>query len=289
MDRRSEGVSFDISYAKGPEDESGHYHAIARDAQGKYVLAVVSGHTHTIDQDALNRAVLALVTKDKGDPTMEPTKENLEAAEAALKAANAVIALEPVERAHFNGLDEDAKKAFILKSADDRKAVIDAAAKAETDADPVEYTTSDGVEIRKSAGVAVITALKSNDELRKENADLRKDREQEALEKRAGDELEFLPGDIKTRAAMLKAIDGIADESQRKAAHNTLKAQNEAMAEAFKTVGHSGGQSEPGSPDEELDKLAKAHAKEKNLSEAVAYTEILKTEQGKKLYADSVN
>ena len=171
----------------------------------------------------------------------------------------------------------------------DRKADIDAVTKAKTDSDPVEYTTSDGVEIRKSAGVAVITALKSNDELRKENADLRKDREQEALEKRAASELKYLPGDVKTRAAMLKAIDGIEDESQRTAAHNALKAQNAAMAEAFKTRGHSGGQSEPGSPEEELDKLAKAHAEKKNVSEAVAYTEVLKTEQGRELYAKSVN
>ena len=88
---------------------------------------------------------------------------------------------------------------------------------------------------------------------------------------------------------MLKAVDGIEDEAQRKAAHNALKAQNEAMAEAFKTRGHGGGQSEPGSPDEELDNLAKAHAEKKNVSKAVAYDAVLKTEQGQELYAKSVN
>ena len=290
VDRRSDGVSFDVSFAKGPEDENGHYHAIARNAQGQYVLAVVSGHTHTIDQDALNRAVLALVTKHKGDLTMpndtEPTKETLA---EALKVANAVIALKAIEREHFNGLDEDAKKKFLTKSADDRKAEIDAAKLAKTDSDPVEYTTTDGVEIRKSAGVALITALKSNDDMRKENAELRKQRKQETLEKRAETDLKYLPGDIKTRAAMLKAIDGIEDEDQRKAAHNTLKAQNEAMAEAFKTRGHVGGQSEPGSPDEELQGLAKAYAEKNNVSEAVAEAEVLKTAQGQELYAKSVN
>ena len=140
----------------------------------------------------------------------DPTKETLA---EALKVANAVIALKADEREHFNTLDEDAKKKFILKSADDRKADIDAVTKAKTDSDPVEYTTTDGVEIRKSAGVAVITALKSNDELRKENAELRKQREQETLEKRAETDLKYLPGDVKVRAAMLKAVDGIEDEA----------------------------------------------------------------------------
>ena len=290
VDRSDNETSFHISYAKGVEEESAHDHPIARNAQGQYVLGVVSGHTHTIDQEAMNSAILALVTKDKGDLTMpnenEPTKETLE---LALKAANAVIALEPAERVHFNALDEDAKKKFLGKSADDRKAVITAAKQAKTDSDPVAYTTTAGVEIRKSAGVALITALKSNDELRNETAELRKEREQEALEKRAATDLKYLPGDVKVRAAMLKAVDGIEDETQRTAAHNALKAQNTAMAEAFKTNGHIGGQSEPGSPDEELNKLAKAHAKEKNVSEAAAYDEVMKTEQGAELYNKSVN
>ena len=290
VDRRDNAVAFYVSWAQGPEDENGHSHPIVRNAQGQYELGVVSGHTHTIDQEGIASAVLALVTKDKGDSTMpndnDPTKETLA---EALKVANAVIALKADERAHFDTLDEDAKKNFILKSADDRKADIDAVKQAKTDSDPVEYTTADGVEIRKSAGVALITALKSNDDMRKENAELRKQREQETLEKRAETDLKYLPGDVKVRAAMLKAVDGIEDETQRTAAHNALKAQNKAMAEAFKTQGHVGGQSEPGSPDEELHNLAKAYAKDKNVSEAVAESEVLKTAQGQELYNKSVN
>ena len=117
----------------------------------------------------------------------DPTKETLA---EALKVANAIIKLNGIERQHFDTLDEEAKKKFILKSADDRKAAMDAVKQAKTDADPVEYVTTDGVEIRKSAGVALITALKSNDDMRKENTELRKQREQESLEKRAESELE---------------------------------------------------------------------------------------------------
>ena len=282
VERRDNETSFHVSYTKGLEDESHHDHPIARNAQGQYVLGKVSGHTHTIDQEAMGSAILALVTKDKGDLIMpndnDPTKETLA---EALKVANAIIKLNGIERKHFDTLDEEAKKKFILKSADDRKAAIDAVTKAKTDSDPVEYTTTDGVEIRKSAGVPLITALKSNDELRKETVGLRKEREQDALEKRAESDLKYLPGDVKVRASLLKAVDSIEDEAQRKAAHNALKAQNEAMAAAFKTSGHTGGQTEPGSPEEELDQLAKAHAEKKNVSEAVAYTEVLKPRRGR--------
>ena len=60
----------------------------------------------------------------------DPTKETLA---EALKVANAVIALKAAERLHFETLDEDAKKTFILKSADDRKADIDAVKQAKTE------------------------------------------------------------------------------------------------------------------------------------------------------------
>ena len=150
------------------------------------------------------------------------------------------------------------------------------------------YTTADGVALRKSAGEAFIAMAKSNDAIRKENDALRKQREQDALEKRAQDELAHLPGDLKTRAAMLKAIDGIEDEAQREAAQNALRAQNEAMSKAFETHGH-GGQPEPGSPEEELDRLAKAQAEKDGTPFAAAYAKVLVSNVGQELYAKTVN
>ena len=155
VDRRSDGISFDISYAKGPEDESGHYHPIARDAQGQYELGVVSGHTHAIDQELMGRVILALVTKDKGAPTMEHTKETLE---AALKAANAVIALTLDERQYFNGLDDaDAQKKFLAKSADDRKTVIEAATKAKKRI-PIPWSTRPAMASRSASRRACLSS-----------------------------------------------------------------------------------------------------------------------------------
>lgn len=216
----------------------------------------------------------------------EPTVEDLQ---AQLARATTLAELSDAEKTHLATLKGDEAKAFLAKSAEDRKAEVEKVAKAAQDDDPVAYTTTDGIDIRKSAGEAFIAIAKSNDALRKDNVELRDAREQDALEKRAETELKHLPGDVKTRAAMLKAIDGIDDKAQREAAMNALKAQNEAMATAFTTAGH-GGTPAPGSADDELDKLAKAH-QEKNpkLTYEAAYAEVTKTERGGELYAKVIN
>ena len=290
-------IAYYVSYASGPDDEAGHSHPLARSDSG-YVLGIVAGHTHAIDQESMSRAVLALMTKanvGKGEETMtdktekatdtQPTVEELQ---ARLARTQAVVALNTKERTHFDALPEEAQTAFLAKSADDRKAEIEAVAKAEQDADPVVYKTDAGVELRKSAGEALIEMAKANDRILCENAGLRKEREQDALVKRAEAELQHLPGDVKTRAAVLKAIDGIEDAAQREAAHNALKAQDGALAKAFETRGH-GGQPEPGSPDDQLDKLAKAHAEKEGVSYQAAYADVLTSTEGRALYAKTVN
>lgn len=104
------------------------------------------------------------------------------------------------------------------------------------DEDPVEYTTIDGIELRKSAGAAFISMAKSNDDLRKRLDKSEGDRSQDRLEKRAEEVLAHLPGSVTDRAAMLKAIDGIEDPSQREAAMSALKAQNESMSKASRRM-----------------------------------------------------
>ena len=285
-------LSIYVGYAAGNgEYDTGHYHAIVRNSDGTYTLSVVAGHTHTVDQGDMSQAVLALLAKNKkeGDTMADkPLETQLKEAQDLLKVANAVIVLKAEERTHFDKLDEEGKKKFLVKSGDDRKAEIAAAEKAVTDSDPVVYTTMDGVELRKSAGEALLAMAKSNDTIRKENQELRDKTDQDALEKRAEKELKYMPGDLATRAAMLKAIDGIEDSAQREAAHNALKAQNESMSDAFKTHGH-GGQADPGSPQSELDTLSKSYAVEHKVSEAVAFTKVLETEKGKELYSKTLN
>ena len=257
-------------------------------------------HTVRFNTSELEAIIRREVTKLKGDEAMaEETKTDTDrldaedqptvaALQAQLARAQAVVALAAEERAHFDALPEDARTAFLAKSADGRRTELDAAVKAAADADPVVYTTADGVALRKSAGEAFIALAKSNDSLRKEADALRAEREAERLEKRAEFELGHLPGDLKTRAAMLKAIGGIEDESLREAAHDALKAQNEAMSKAFETRGH-GGEPSPGSPDDQLDKLAKAHAEKQGVSYQAAYADVLTSAEGRALYAKIVN
>ncbi len=295
-------VSVSMSYASGPEDEAGHYHPIVKEPDGDgYVLGVVAGHAHVVNQEDMNRAVLALLspttkTSKEGDQVMtdetkkaegnEPMVEDLQ---KQLDRANSIVALGSEERAYFDTLKgETAQDAFLAKSADERQAEVETVAKAKQDADPVLYTTADGVELRKSVGAALIAMAKSNDAIRKENEALRQQRDRDALEKRAEEEFSHLPGDVKTRASMLKAVEGIPDEAQREAALNALKAQNDALAKAFETHG-VGGQPAQGSADSELNQLAKDLAEKENTSFEKAYAQVLGTEQGKKLYAETVN
>ena len=280
-------LSVYITHANGVDDEVSHNHALALQ-DGGYALATVAGHTHTIDQTAMASALLALTTKgagampkDESEQTEnDDTKSTVEELGKRLYRANRIVSLEAAARKYFDGLEATAQDTYLAKSADDRQAEISAARKAAEGTDPVEYTTSDGVEIRKSAGTAVLAAVKKADEISQENAVLKAEREQDRLEKRATDELAYLPGDVTTRAAMLKAIDGIEDEAHREAAHAALKAQNEAMASAFKTHG-VGGQAEPGSPEDGLDKMATDYANEHDITFEAAYNKVIDTPKGK--------
>ena len=289
---RSNGrLSVYVTYAKGPDDETSHSHAIARSADGLYMLATDAGHTHSIDQAAMAQALIALTTKGQtpmADGTQKTDdKPTVEDVQKQLAHTQAIVALSADERAHFDGLETEAQDAFLTKSADDRCAEIEAAAKAKQDEDPVVYTTAKGVALRKSAGELAIGQAREIDEQAGKLAKYEAEREQATLEKRADDELPHLPGTVEVRAAMLKQVDAIEDDDTREAAHQALKANNDAMAKAFETHG-GGGEPEPGSPDEQLEKMAKAHAEEHEVSEAAAMAKVMHTPKGQALYKASV-
>ena len=295
VDRYEDKSTFRVTAAIAPDADHSHDHPIARSSDGQYVLGMVAGHTHEIDQESMSRAVLALMTKSEGDETMtdeahkganvQPTLEELQ---AQLTRAHAVVGLTSEERSHFDALPEEARTAFLAKSASDRGNEMKAVAKADPANDPVVYKTADGVALRKSAGEALIEMAKRTDAIAKENADLRAEREQNALEKRAEAEIPHLPGDVKAHAVMLKAIDGIEDDAQRETARKALKVADAAMSAAFKANGH-GGQPPPGTADDALDGLAKAQAKEHGGSYEAAYADVLKSAEGRALYAETLN
>lgn len=216
-----------------------------------------------------------------------PTVESLQ---AELATAKSVAALSDVAKAHYNNLEDDAAGVFLAKSVEVQNIELAGIAKAALDSDPVVYKTMDGLELRKSDGASLLAMAKSNDVIRKENAELKKTQDQASLEKRTEELLPHLPGDLATRAVMLKSIEGIEDETQREAALCSLKAQNESLSKAVETYGHAGGTPAAGSPDAELETLVKAYVKANpDVSEPQAYDAVLKTAAGEALYAKSLN
>ena len=230
--------------------------------------------------------------QNDGDNTMSESIKDLQKKleEQAAKTARfeSIIVLTPDHRAYFDGLNAKKQDAFLAKSEDERSSEIEAVQKATTDDDPVVYTTMDGMDIRKSAGEAVVVALKASDEIRKENAVLKGQREQDRLEKAASETLSNLPGDLAVRASVLKAVEGIENEEHRDGAMELLKAGNEAIKAAFETVGVRG-QPKAGSPDDRMEKMVKDYAKEHKVTEAEATLALAKTAEYRELYAQSVS
>lgn len=275
-----------VDYSSDTDGDS-HTHPVATNTMD---IGTSIGHTHEIEGAALLAAELQkaggdckMTTKNDDQTTDEPTV-TLESLTAENARLNSILGLSTEERAHFDALPEEMRTSFLGKSAADRQAEI----VAKNAADPVVYTTIDGVEIRKSAGDAMLSLAKSNDALRKSNDDLVKAQEQATLEKRAETELSHIPGDIQTRAAMLKSIEGITDETLRQNAMSALRSQNEIGKSAFTTIGSMGGSFEAGSAEESLDKLAKGIMEKENIEYAVAYSKAMTSAEGRELYAKSV-
>jgi hypothetical protein len=213
---------------------------------------------------------------DEGEPTMaEPTTEQrLAAAEAENATLKAVNEMTPEHRAHYDGidkaLDDDAATAFLKADAKTRDAIV-SKAKADADAetaksqgdDPVVFTSDDGTEYRKSDDPRLVKMAQDRDADRKESIRLQKAAEDADLTKRAEGDLASFPGDLAVRKAILKAVDGIKDDTVRVAAHDALKAQNAKMAPAFQTIGASGApvqkSDDAAGAEAQLDELAKKY------------------------------
>lgn len=200
-------------------------------------------------------------------------------------------ALDAPARAHYDALDSDEDRdAFLKLDASGRATELEKAA----GVDPVVYTTLDGIDIRKSAGSVMLAMAKGRDEDRRELAKATAQTEDVELEKRAGTELGNVGGELQGKKALLKAVDGIADEPTRASALAVLKAANVAAKGAFVRKGsgaESGPSSEPSSNGPEmseseakLDEMAKALAKDKSITFEKAYTEVIQTEEGQELY-----
>jgi hypothetical protein len=211
-------------------------------------------------------------------------EKRVQALEAELAKANALCALTDSEKAHYGKLDESGKVAFLKLSVDQRKSEVGKA----NDSDPVVYKDADGNEYRKSDDQRVIDAAKRADAAFAA-ARLANDRAERAqLEKRADEVLKHLPGDQNAKCALLKAVDGIADEALRTKCNEMLKANGEKLAEAFQARGSEGSPVEKNA-DNQIEEMAKKYAETNKVDIVKARVAVLHTPEGRALYAKTIS
>jgi hypothetical protein len=173
--------------------------------------------------------------------------------------------------------DLEKQIADLTKRATDAEAKAADLVKAAEIAKSDETFTAEGTTIRKSeVGEGTFKLLKSQHE-RLELGD---------FEKRAAAEVPNLPGEAITKAKALRAVAKM-DKDTADALTAMLKAGNEAMKKAFTPIGSDAGRSFSKAEDE-LTSLAKAHAEKHNVSFAKAYDAVLKTDEGRRLYSETL-
>jgi hypothetical protein len=277
----------------GVEEGGWHSHPWIRDG-GVVVIGEVANHTHEIAQTSA--AVSSRLVVTANSTTAQPTSKVASMDEIAslkkqLAAALALASMTDAQKAHRATLTGATVDVFdAMTPADRENAVV--AAKA---ADAVVYTTSDGLEIRKSHGEVTLQLAKRADEATKIAKAERDAREAVELAKRADATLASFAKDA--RVPLLRAVEAIADEAVRKTAVEALKAADAAIGETMRAHGHNpghartvdgadfGAASASGNAGVDLANFVEKFAADNKIAdENEAMERALKTSEGKRLY-----
>lgn len=178
-------------------------------------------------RESTRTAPVVKVTNNSQENTveLEALKKQLAESLARIAHLQKMASLTDAQRAHHGNLGASDAEAFLAKSVADRDGDVSKALAA----DPVVYTTADGIEIRKSAGDLMVTLAKRADDAHKIALSEIGKREDVELAKRADVEIGKLGGTIDARKDVLKAIDGISDAPRRTAALAVVKSGAAAM------------------------------------------------------------
>jgi hypothetical protein len=200
----------------------------------------------------------------KGDLSMSDQEKRLEELEAANKR------LEASRDALVKSLETEG---YVVQIADE--AVTVEKRKAE------DYIEVSGEAVLKSALPASVLAMISKQA--GELAEVTKKLEAEELVKRVSAEIPHLSGAPAMKGAVLKAVDAIADDEVRKAAHAMLKGANTLASKLTREFGTV-------APEEtdamsELNKMAEDYAVEKKVTFAKAFADVTRTGRGAELFA----
>lgn len=139
-----------------------------------------------------------------------------------------IVILSPAQYALYQKLSPADQDAFVAKASADRDAQVAAALAADA---PIWKGELSGVEVRASDGALALQLAKQNEDSAKRQRDTentlateRAARELEQLRTRAKTELAGMAGSDDVHVAILRAIDGIADEKVRTDAKTALAA-----------------------------------------------------------------
>ena len=202
------------------------------------------------------------------------------------------IVLTEAQHAHYSKLSGEAAESFLAKSFDEREGVLADIAKS----DPVVFKGDlTGVEVRKSQGELALKLAQSLEATEKRARDAsamaeveKSARELTELKKRAAETMPNLAGSDDVHCAILKAVESIADEKLRGEAITALKAANDAAKSREKAPGFGGTDPEAESAVTKLDALTAKHMADHKVDRPTARVEVMKTAEGKRLYAESV-
>jgi hypothetical protein len=232
------------------------------------------------DVDAIDKSTRP---NDLPEPVLTPEKP-------AMADTTKIVILTEAQSALHAKLSADEQTAFLAKSSAERDALVAAALAA----DPIVYKTKGGVEIRKSHGDVALMLAKQGDataeamavqaQLLAESQTAQANR---VLAARAREEIGALGGTDEAKIAALRAIDSIADATQRAAVVEMLRGANAFALEAGKAKG-GGAPPEPkaDSPEAKIEALAVKIATEQKVPLATARALVFDTEEGAKLYRD---
>ena len=263
--------------------------AVADDESDRDDAAVIAAR----DESTREPPIVKVNPVPKEHAQMPKTEAEIIALEKRAERAEKLATLTTGQRAHFDALADTDRDSFLAKSHKDRNADIQAA----IDADEVIYKTTSGQEIRKSDGPRAAEFAKRADENEKamkeglgEIAKAREAAQTATLAKRAGAEIGFLKGTEADKVALLRAIDGIADEETKKRVTEMVKGASE-ITKSYTTftgvhVGPDGAAVQTAL--QKFDAGVKEFSKGKTGKTPEQLTvDFLRTPEGAELYADT--
>ena len=194
-------------------------------------------------------------------------------AEKALRKASMTDA----EKEHCKGMSDDDADDFMAMPAEERKKKMMDKSAGGSD----ETITVDGAVISKSeVGPGMFAFMKSQlaqtNALRRELAVAKAAADDAGFAKRAAAELAYIPGSVEERAAMLKGIASIGDETTRAAVTKALEVANTTAQFAFRSVGAGSGVVTFSKAGEEIERGARELMKsDSSLTFAKAYDKFI--------------